>query len=307
MKPIDVIGVSCDLGGALRGSALAPQTLIEDGLLVQLRADSRSVHYMNLRECTLSPEAFRTTQKPSGRVHHRKKIETVLSVLAPRVFASFQLGHTPLVLGGDHSLVIASIGQALAVYGDRLGVVWLDAHCDAHTPKTSPSHHANGMPLATLLGHGPKGFRAPISGRTLESHQVLHIGRGETDCEPEEIDFLEKRNVEMFPMSFLRGTDGMFLMGQRLKEFCESFDAIWVSTDIDVVLARDAPGVDFPSITGMTREELLAIARIIADSRLLVGADLVEYNPTRDHVYSDGTHQTAQLLIDVATMLFSRV
>ncbi len=307
MKPVDVIGAPCDLGGALRGSARAPQTLIEDGLLVQLRVDSRSVSYTNIREHTLYPEAFCSTQKPSGRVHYRKKIETVLSVIAPRVFASLQLGHIPLLLGGDHSLVIASIGQALHFYGTRLGVIWLDAHCDAHMPQTSSSHHANGMPLATLLGHGPKGFRTPIGDRALTPAQVLHIGRGETDCEPEEIDFLEKRNVEMFPMSFLRGTDGMFLMSQRLKAFCESFDAVWVSTDIDVVLARDAPGVDFPSITGMTREELLAIARIIADSRLLVGADFVEYNPTRDHVYSDGTHQTAQLLIDVATTLFRRV
>src|ERR1019366_3783552 len=72
---------------------------------------------------------------------------------------TLQEGMTPLVLGGDHSLAAGSVSGVAEFYrrrGEKIGVLWIDAHSDINTPDTSPSGNVHGMPLAALLGLGPE-------------------------------------------------------------------------------------------------------------------------------------------------------
>src|SRR5690606_32753710 len=84
-------------------------------------------------------------------------IADVCRDLAARTAQVVRNGRIPLVLGGDHSVSagsVAGVATALAERGERLGVIWLDAHADLNTPASSLTGNVHGMPLAHLLGHG---------------------------------------------------------------------------------------------------------------------------------------------------------
>ncbi|MCP4251105.1 MAG: arginase, partial [bacterium] len=74
--------------------------------------------------------------------------------LATAVESVVRAGHFPLVIGGDHSIAVGTMGGAAAVES-RQGLLWIDAHADYNTPETSPSGNIHGMPVAAILGHGP--------------------------------------------------------------------------------------------------------------------------------------------------------
>ncbi len=106
-------------------------------------------------------------------------IEVFSEKLAAAVEKTLCIGKLPLVVGGDHSSAAgtwSAAAQFLRPTG-RLGLVWIDAHLDAHTPHTSDSQAPHGMPLAALLGYGSDGM-AGLYGwrRKLLPHNVVVIG-----------------------------------------------------------------------------------------------------------------------------------
>src|ERR1039458_7763781 len=90
---------------------------------------------------------------------------------------------TPLVLGGDHSLAAGSVSGVAEFYrrkGEKIGVVWIDAHSDINTPETSPSGNVHGMPLAALLGMGPDALTKILGGEK----PVAPAGWSRLVCDP---------------------------------------------------------------------------------------------------------------------------
>src|SRR6185312_12494019 len=82
-------------------------------------------------------------------------ITKICAQLAEVTAVAVREGRVPLVLGGDHSLAagsVAGVATALAERGERLGLIWLDAHSDIHTPESSASGNVHGMPVTHLLG-----------------------------------------------------------------------------------------------------------------------------------------------------------
>ena len=97
-----------------------------------------------------------------------------------RVEEALEDGALPVVLGGDHSIAIGSVAGLAAYHrkrGQRVGIIWLDAHSDINTPSSSPSGNIHGMPLAALLGQGAKeltdvgGVRSESTARKYRDHR----------------------------------------------------------------------------------------------------------------------------------------
>ena len=87
---------------------------------------------------------------PSAR--YWSAIKRTCEELADHVAATVTEGEMPLVLGGDHSIAIGTLGGLARVHGAPGGVLWLDAHTDINSPTTSPSGNVHGMPMAVALG-----------------------------------------------------------------------------------------------------------------------------------------------------------
>src|SRR3712207_3996970 len=154
MKLIHLIGVPLDLGGNRRGTDMGPSAFRIAGINEQLTRLGLTV--LDKGDIvTPIPET-----KGAGDVHKRyvKEIARVCQKLFQSALSSFEEGALPLVLGGDHSLGAGSVAAASAFYrkrGERLGLIWVDAHGDMNRPDTSDSGNVHGMPLAALLGCEP--------------------------------------------------------------------------------------------------------------------------------------------------------
>jgi arginase len=276
-SPATVIGVASGLGARDPRCGDGPAALADDRLLARL--DERGVHL-----------SWRSTLEP----HHRpgqprlRAITEVCNRLAREVSATMRAGQFPVVIGGDHSCAIGTwsgAAQALAPRGP-LGLVWIDAHMDSHTPATSHSGMPHGMPLAALLGHGASRELA------IEVADIVHEGQiaprhvclvGVRSHEPEEEALLTRLGVRIVHMDELgaRGLD--VVMGEAVEIARADTAGYGITVDLDAMDPLDAPGVGTPVRGGIGAPGLVAaLARCCAGDPALVAFEVVEYNPHRD-------------------------
>lgn len=304
-RMIDVIGVPYHLGGTQNGTRGGPEGLVQNGFLAALEGRGHNVTYANLRAVSGRDDIFCGAHHEGHRVRYADELIALIPLLARQTGLALVEGSTPLVLGGDHSIVMGSIGAALhpdALHDDRLGLVWIDAHYDAHTEWTTHTGNTHGMPLAALLGEGRQ-FRPAIGKQKFLPSQVIHIGAGVADCEPEEIALLSRLGVPCFPETFL-AEKGWSPVYAALQALSSRVERIWVSFDLDSVCVEDAPGVSYRRLKGgLTRQEVLMLANWLSHTGKVVGADIVEMNFQYERLDAHGSSVTAHLASEFACQL----
>ena len=140
-----LITVESDFGAGKKGAALGPQALIDE--LRKLKFSAIDIYnYLRLAPNELPP----STDTPYG-----KNIENITSFqlkICENISETLRLNKIPFIISGDHSSANALISGIKDVYANsRIGVIWIDAHADLHSPYTSPSGNMHGMPLAVAL------------------------------------------------------------------------------------------------------------------------------------------------------------
>ena len=213
-------------------------------------------------------------------------------------------GMTPLLLGGDHSLAAGSVSGVAEFYrrqGQKIGVLWIDAHSDINTPDTSPSGNVHGMPLAALLGLGPEplgkifGYSPKIS-----PENTVLVG-------VRDIDAAERANIRRAGVAHvytMRDIDerGMRAVMEEAIEAAGSGTAGYhVSLDMDWIDPEDAPGVGTPVRGGATYREAHLAMEILADDGRLLSFEIVEVNPVIDE-----HNRTADLAVELACSAFGK-
>src|ERR1700758_2869397 len=153
-RKIRVIGVPLDLGQSRRGVDMGPSAVRVAGLEARLEALGFVVEDAGNIAVAL-PE-----QKKEGDPHAKylKEITATCTKHAELVLKTLEAGKTPVVLGGDHSVAVGTVSGVSEFFhrqGQKLGLLWIDAHADINTPESSPSGNVHGMPLAAIMGLGP--------------------------------------------------------------------------------------------------------------------------------------------------------
>jgi len=221
-------------------------------------------------------------------------IEPLCATLADRVCEDLDAGLTPLVLGGDHSLAMGSIAGVARHHrarGERVGVIWVDAHTDMNVPETSPSGNIHGMPLAVLLGHGPPSLLA-IGGDAPSLHVEDVAIIGVRDVDRSETSLVHTSGVRVYPMSEIDRRGIGAVIDEAIELVSRHTTGIHLSFDLDGVDPRDAPGVGTPVHGGLSFRESHFICEAVAATQRLTSMDMVELNPTRDH-----QNKTAELAV----------
>ncbi|TCV88976.1 arginase [Sulfurirhabdus autotrophica] len=270
MRDIKIIGVASGWGAQDQGCAKGPEVLREHGLQAQLLADGISVAW----DETLFP------------VPEKNKIHLISSLcerLAGKVSGMIVNGSLPVILGGDHSCAIGTwSGVVLATRNSGpLGLIWIDAHMDSHTPETSPSGALHGMPLACLLGYGITSL-VELGGfypKLLPQHVCLV---GVRSFEAGESELLKKLGVRIFFMDEVRRRGVGVVMQDALNIAQQGTAGFGVSIDLDALDPFEDPGVGSPSPDGIMGVELLDALKQIKECVNLLGIEVVEYNPDRD-------------------------
>jgi arginase len=299
MTLIDLMGVPLDLGASRRGVDMGPYAVRAAGL-----RNALAVLGHDVRDHGNLPVPDRGTFPPDARgADFLPTIAAICGDLASRVEASVQERHFPVVLGGDHSLATGSVAgasRALHARGERLGLVWVDAHGDINTPETSLSGNVHGMPVAHLLGHGDPRLHFTTGAAVLAEHTVLV---GIRDLDPGERAHLRSYGVHVFTMHDVDRRGLSDVMEEALVFASIGTGGLWVSYDVDVQDPVHAPGVGTPVSGGFSWREGHLVMEMVADAGLLVGLDLVEVNPILDVA-----NRTAELAVGlIASALGERI
>lgn len=270
-KPVEIVGVACGAGARNKGCEAGPDAVRASDLVPRLQMRGLSA-------------AWRETIRP-GHASHDEPLQAVHDVcrlLARRARAIVAHGGLPVVVGGDHSCAIGTwkgVASALRARGP-LGLIWIDAHMDAHTPQTTPSGALHGMPLACLLGHGAPLLTALGWGITLQPQYVCVIGV--RSYETNEAALLRRLGVRIYYMYEVARRGLAAVLREALAAATTGTAGFGVTLDLDAVDPRDAPGVNTPVAHGIRSRELAAALDCVTAHPALAAIEIAEYNPGRD-------------------------
>jgi len=289
---IAIIGAPLDLGAGRRGVDMGPSALRVANLNTKLA--SLGYHVEDLGNVAV--EQPESSPAGSRRARYLPQIAAVCKRLAETVEHSAGHGKLPLVLGGDHSVAVGTISGMSRHFEkrhQRLGVIWIDAHADMNTPSTSPSGNVHGMPLACLLGRGPKALThlydyAP----KVDAANVAIIGLRDVDLSEKSI--VRRSGVRPFTMRDIDERGLRTVMEEAIHIASDGTEGIHVSLDMDAIDPAQAPGVGTPVRGGMTYREAHLAMEIISDTRRMVSLEVVEVNPVIDEA-----NRTAQLAVEL--------
>lgn len=187
------------------------------------------------------------------------------------------------VIGGDHSCAIGTwsgVQDALSEKGD-IGLIWIDAHMDAHTPETSESGRIHGMPVASLLGHGYPTLTGILNHRPKIKPENLCL-IGVRSFQSGEADFLKRLNVRVVMMDEVKKRGLKVVMQEAIAIASHQTIGYGLTLDLDALDPEDAPGVDVPEGDGIKAAELMPVLAAIAKDPKLITTEIVEFDPERD-------------------------
>lgn len=294
---VQLIGVPMDLGASRRGVDMAPSAMRLANVSELLQ---RLGYLVDDIGNVAVPDRASISDVSGARL---AAITDVCTELARLTASAVRSGVRPLVIGGDHSLAAGSVAgtaTALAERGQRLGVIWLDAHGDLNTPETSPSGNVHGMPVAHLLGLGDARLShlSSVFPTILPEHLVFV---GLRDLDVAEKALIKSRGLHAFTMRDIDERGLRAVMDEAVAIATRGTGGVHLSCDADWIDPGEAPGVGTPVRGGATLREAHLAMEIIHDSGALVAMDLVEINPILDR-----HNHTAELAAELIASAFGR-
>jgi arginase len=300
---IRIFGVPMDLGQQRRGVDMGPSAVRYAGLQERLSGlgyqviDHGNVPVPVVETMGTEPDIAIDADGEPTRAYHLAAVAQTCTA----VYESFRLYIQPdefaIFLGGDHSISMGTVA-GVAARGAH-GVIWVDAHADYNTPRTTPSGNIHGMSVAALLGDGPDslthiGGSVPI----LQAQQVAMIGI-------RNLDTIERQRLVASGIGVATMKDideeGIASIARKTLARFAGVGGIHISLDMDSIDPAEAPGVGTPVRGGLTYREAHLLMEIFAESGKVRSLDIVEINPILD------THnQTAELAVELAASLLGQ-
>jgi arginase len=293
-QTVAVIGAGLDLGAGRRGVDMGPSAIRYAGLDERIAELGRRVEDWGDVE-TAVPEA---TEVVDERMRYLPQIKATCERIAGLVARAAGEECLPLVLGGDHSVALGTLGGMARARGPG-GVLWLDAHGDLNRPETSPSGNVHGMPLAAALGlAGPEFLSDAYPLPAVERVALV----GVRSLDPGERDLLAELDACVFTMSDL-DRKGIEPAVRAALEHVSGDGFVHVSLDLDVLDPDVAPGVGTPVRGGLSYREAHLALELVAEAGVLSSLEVVEVNPILDR-----ENETAKLAVElVASALGARI
>ena len=280
MLKIKVLGVPLDLGQERRGVDMGPFAVRAAGLNPALKSLGYTVEDAGNIHVKL-PEEQHFGDK---QAKYLKEIAETSQEVAHRIYQTLEMGYFPVSLGGDHSMAIGTQAGVAKFFRDRgqdIGLLWIDAHGDMNTPETSPSGNVHGMPFAVSLGQGPEPLTG-IFGYAPKLRPEKCVLIGVRDLDARERRMVKESRVNAFTMREIDEQGMRGVMEKSLALATEGTAGFVVSFDMDVVDPDEAPGVGTPVRGGITFREAHLAMEMIADTKKMLGFELVEINPIID-------------------------
>jgi arginase len=289
-KPvIELIGAPQDLGQVRRGVDMGPSAVRVAGVIERLN----SLGFEVIDRGNIACAEMATASEGDDSARFLDAIVADSARLAEAVEAAVRAGRFPLVIGGDHSIAVGTMGGVASVE-PRQGLLWIDAHADFNTPETSPSGNIHGMPVAAILGEGPEPLVdvAGVSPKALDENTVIIGLRSVDRLEAERlresrVTFFTMHDIDLLGIAPVIEESIDVLTGNGVENVHLSFDA-------DAIDPRHAPGTGTPVMGGFTYRESHLIMELLAEADIITSADFTEVNPILDD-----QNQTAEMIVEL--------
>jgi len=244
-------------------------------------------------------ETLDTYQKQTG-LAAAGDVTRLCSSLAKAVLQAIHENTPFCVIGGDHSSAIGTwsgVAHAYRAIGD-IGLIWIDAHMDSHTPETSSSKNIHGMPVAHLLGYGIKELCNILDNEPkLKPENIAFIGI--RSYEQGEAELLKRLGVRVYFMDEVKVRGIATVLQEAVEKVSLNTCGIGISLDLDGIDPKDAPAVDYREPDGIDAKSLLKAFDSMKLSKPLIGVEIAEFNPLRDI-----DDQTANLIPEIIAKLY---
>ncbi|QNK61149.1 arginase [Pedobacter sp. PAMC26386] len=291
-KSLKIIEVKSELGAGTRGASLGVDAIKIAALDFGSRffKKHKSVEVPNENHLLLENTGSPFAKRISG-------ILTMVERVADEVTETLARNEFPIVLAGDHSTAAGTItGIKKAFPKSKLGVIWIDAHSDMHSPYTTPSGNMHGMPLAMVLDEDNLDAKVnELDQETLNYwYQLKNVGKiapkinysdlvliSARDMEKPEESLLKKNKVKMYSTAEVRKR-GVERIVIETMQYLDQCDLIYVSFDVDSMDPTASRGTGTPVAQGLTEREAGGLmSRFLAYQKVCC-FEIVEVNPTLD-------------------------
>jgi arginase len=260
------------MAAADSGCQQGPQVLKDSSLLKQMLQQN---HIHSQWDAILTPSNVTQDKLITVSTHCKNLATSVAALVKANQFFT--------VFGGDHSCAAGTwsgAASAIEAQGD-LGLIWIDAHMDSHTPETSQTGNIHGMPLAALLGHGfPELTQILFATSKLKPENLCLIGV--RSFEEGEEELLKRLGVRIYYMDEVKKRGLKTIMQEAINLVTHRTYAYGVTLDIDSIDPSEAPGTGVKEPDGLSAVELCEAITLIAGDKRLIGTEIVEFDPKRD-------------------------
>lgn len=298
-RTVRLVGVPMDLGAGRRGVDMGPSAIRIAGVGPSLRQLGFRVE----DDGDVGVPAPETRDPGSPQARYLEPIYHVCNRLRLRVRRSLEQGEIPIVLGGDHSIAIGTVSGVAEHFrsrGQKIGLIWVDAHGDMNTPDSSPTGNIHGMPLATLCGMGHPllvemgGFWPKV-----ERANVCLIGIRDIDATERAI--VRQSGIHAYTMRDVDERGMRAIMQEAIGHVTAGTAGFHVSFDLDGMDPRDVPGTGTPVKGGISWREANLLMEMVSDTGRMTSLEVTELNPILDV-----KNQSGEVAVDVILSAFGK-
>lgn len=301
VNKIKIVEVKSEISAGTRGASLGIDAL-KTACLNKANKNNTPINQtffatytQSLSVPTVNDILFQENKFPYAK--HINGLLEVQTATCKAVNDTLRQGLFPLVLAGDHGSAAGTIAGIKQAHPDkRLGVIWIDAHADLHSPYTTPSGNMHGMPLAVALNEDNEAHKintldtdteaywqklkdVGVKGAKLKGEDIVLIsGR---DIEAQEQALMDKYGIRNFKAEEVHA-QGAAAIAQQTLAILDACDMIYVSFDVDSMDSAISAGTGTPVPNGLTVAEARDLNVAFAESPKTVCWEIVEVNPTLD-------------------------
>ncbi len=281
-----IVGAGSDLGVHIDGAHLGPIQLLNDlkgfykGEIISLVQDENILKSRNL----------------SDRRKNEFEIDKFNTTLYKTIVEKCKDEYFPIVVGGDHSIAVAS-ALASVKKNDDIGIIWIDAHTDYNTFESTITGNIHGLPLAAITGYKCQELRYFHDGAIIQPSKCVVVGARSID--EAEKDNIRYAGITVFSTEDIQERGVKAVMDEAFKIAGYRTNGIHVSFDLDVIDHEVAPGVSVPEQDGLSEDDAMTInEEIMKHIDEVVSYDLVEFNPLRDQ-----NRKTEQIAVNLLAQI----
>lgn len=292
MRNIKIIEVRSEIGAGTRGASLGVDAIKVAAL------DFMSSFFVNFPTENLETENHLLYEPVASPYAKRiKGVHTMYERVSGAVEKTLKSGLFPLVLAGDHSTAGGTIaGIKMAKPKSRLGVIWIDAHADMHTPYTTPSGNMHGMPLAASLDFDnlENQVHAPDVTTVDIWEKIKNLGKIKPKIHPEDIVFIALRDYEKEEEYLIKKHGIKIITVQEVRKkgiesvvrstllHLSACDDLYVSFDVDSLDSSISRGTGTPVSNGLKEREAEDLLATFMQNHKICCFEVTEVNPTLD-------------------------